>query len=69
MNTLFLISNGFIGFFSDIILNILSRYKTGNIKTLDGELLNWNMKHIQTFCISCALKIIQILRFIFDGQK
>ena len=34
MNIPFLVLNGLIAFFSDIFLNILSHYNTGNIKTL-----------------------------------
>jgi len=34
MNIPFLLLNGTIAFFSDIFLNILSHYNTGNIKTL-----------------------------------
>ena len=34
MNIPFLVLNGTIAFFSDIFLNILSHYNTGNIKTL-----------------------------------
>ena len=66
MNTLFLISNGLIGFFSDIVLNILSRYETGNIKTL---LPYFKHKTVFEAALYAAITVLIVVIIIMNLYK
>ena len=63
MNTLFLILNACIGFFSDILLNILSHYDTGNIKTL---LPYFNDKSVFKAALYAAITVVIIVIIIMN---